>query len=89
MTGWTGHPWATADHRPLSGRASCSGCSQYCYPHDGCWCCSEPAREWLLAEARWWAEQWRGDAWDYCRGHDDPVFPVLGEDVLAFPWERL
>lgn len=48
---WTGHPWTTVDHRPISPtRASCAGCGEICTPHCGCPCCSESAYEWSLAE---------------------------------------
>lgn len=63
---WTGHPWAPQDgrHDPAGrSRTWCSGCNNWCSDLLGCWCCNEPAHEYLLAEARWWAADLRhGDA---------------------------
>lgn len=90
MTDWQGHPWGySVDHRPVGhGQAICAGCDERCSEQVGCMCCCEQAHEWLLAEARWCAEEWRADAWDYCRQPLDGVQdPVPGEDVLPFPWE--
>lgn len=82
MSDWTGHPWATADHRPLTPtKASCAGCSEYCHPHCGCSCCNEPAYEWLLAEARWWADYQR-------RLLSDAQWAMHGDEFPdTFPWE--
>lgn len=91
MTGWAGHPWAAAEHHTLGGRASCSGCLQICTPTAGCWCCSEPAWEWLTAEARWWATQCRIELadilTDMLRRSFDRAIPWDGPANYPYPWE--
>lgn len=80
---WEGHPWAAAEHRTVGyHRAWCHGCGTWCYPHYGCWCCNEPAHEYLLAEARWWAEEARS-GWHVHVG-DGPTYKV---GASLFPWE--
>lgn len=72
---WEGHPWNTAEHRTVgSHRARCKSCGTWCYPTDGCWCCNEPAWEWLLAESRVWADRARAAV---------PLPPAR----MPFPWE--
>lgn len=83
---WTGHPWATVDHRPLSPtRAACAGCGEICTPHCGCSCCSEPAYEFLLAEARDEAKRYRDlAAW---MADSDPDHPLPTGFKPVLPWE--
>lgn len=81
---WAGHPWATAPHRTVGRRASCQGCGEWCYRHDGCWCCNEAAYTWLLEEARWHAEDGRNRNPDsYWLGT-----PQTPRQLEPFPWER-
>jgi len=75
MSDWTGHPWATADHEDLGDGSWCVGCYERCTQRVGCSCCNQPAYEWCLEEARWWAEEGRTVA-----AHVDP------HDVGADCW---
>lgn len=76
---WAGHPWATAPHRTVGRRASCQACGQWCYRHDGCSCCNEPAYIWLIEEARDEAQWWRSEALHLTR--------ISAATAHPFPWE--
>lgn len=85
MTGWRGHPWAPQDgrHDPNTAgpRCWCSGCNEWCSPRAGCSCCTTLVCGWLMAEARWWAEQVRD------RLHWLTERPGATGTTVHLPWE--
>ncbi len=90
-TQWTGHPWAIQDgrHDAYGARTWCNACDEWCYPHDGCWCCREPAYEWLIAEARWEANYVRGMLAETTRTLRQPDIDGIDDSRTFhhFPWE--
>lgn len=89
---WGGHPWAIQDgrHDAHGARTWCNACNEWCSEWAGCRCCSEPAYEWLIAEARWEANYVRGMLAETTRTLRQPDIDGL-EDAQAlhpFPWER-
>lgn len=86
---WEGHPWATAEHHTVGHhRASCA-CGTWCYPSHGCWCCNEPAHEWLTAEARWEASFCRGAWAEASMQARQPTLDGVADcqNLHPFPWD--
>lgn len=89
---WEGHPWAIQDgrHDAYGARTWCDACDEWCSEWAGCGCCSEPAYEWLLSEARREALYLRAMLAEATRHERQPDIDGLDDSRTfhRFPWEQ-